>query len=102
MQDETLKFEDNSMQNSLTVTRFQSDADRLPVQRKKNPIQRLTAIVVILPQALVFAAASGIEANVELYTAVLVGIILLFWPIAHCLYKPHNSTHGRVTSTLPK
>jgi MFS superfamily sulfate permease-like transporter len=102
MQDETLKFEDNSMQNSLTVTRFQSDADRLPVQRKNNAIQRLTSIVVILPQALVFAAASGVEANVELYTAVFVGTILLLWPIAHCFYKPQNSTHGRVTSTLPK
>jgi hypothetical protein len=94
MQDETLKFEDNSMQNSLKVTRFQSD--RLPVQRKSNSIAAITAVAVILPQALVFAAASGIEAKVELYAAVAIGTVLAALSIAHHLQKPRNFT------TLPK
>lgn len=100
MPDETLKFEDNSMQSSLKVTRFQSD--RLPVQRKNNLIKGLTAVVVILPQALVFAAASDIEAKAELYTAVVIGTVLAAWLISHSLHKSRNVIQNSVRSTILK
>lgn len=99
MQDETVKFEDNTMQNSLKVTRFQ--CDRPPVQRNSNSIVGITAVAVILPQALVFAAASGIEAKAELYTAVVIGTALIAWLVARRLHKPSNFTRNSQTTTFP-
>jgi Sulfate permease family len=97
MQNETLKFEDNSMKNPLKVTRFQFDP--LPVQYKSNLTKGLTAVAVILPQALAFAAASGIEAKGELYTTVVAGTFLTALAIVRCLqgtylnknFKEYNS-----------
>lgn len=83
MQDAALKFEDNSMQNSLKVTSFPTDY--LPVQRKSNLTKGLIAVVVILPQALALAAASGIEAKGELYTTVVAGTFLTALAIARSL-----------------
>jgi MFS superfamily sulfate permease-like transporter len=100
MPDETLKFEDNSMQSSLKVTRFQPD--RLPVQRKSSLIKGLISIAVILPQALAFAAASGIEAKAELYTAVVIGTVLAAWLISHSLHKSRNLIQNSVKSTILK
>lgn len=101
MPDETLKFEDNSMQSSLKVTRFQPE-DRLPVQRKNSRIKGLIAVAVILPQALAFAAASGIEAKAELYTAVVMGTVLAAWLISHSLNKSRNFIQNSIRSTILK
>lgn len=71
------------MQSPLQVTRFKSS--RLLAPRKSNPVKALTAVAILLPQALVFAAASGIGAKAELYTTVLAGIVLAALAIARSL-----------------
>lgn len=59
------------MQSSLKLTR--SKRDRL--LNRSNLTRGLTAVVVLLPQALAFAAASGVELKAELYIAVVVGTV---------------------------
>ncbi|HAA27847.1 MAG TPA: hypothetical protein DCE56_09515 [Cyanobacteria bacterium UBA8553] len=100
------------MQSSLKVTPVKSDCtprsargDRFLVQHKSNLIKGLTAVVVILPQALVFAAASGIEPKAELYTAIVTGTVLTAWLMTRRLHRPRlqkNFTQSSVMSTIPK
>lgn len=61
------------MQNSLKLPRFKGD--RLPTKRKSNITGGVTALVVLLPQALVFVAASEVEHKAEFYIAVVVGTV---------------------------
>ena len=61
------------MQNSLKLGSFKGD--RLLAKRKSNLTGGLTALVVLLPQALVFVAASEVEHKAEFYIAVVVGTI---------------------------
>lgn len=63
------------MQSSLKLTR--SKRDRLP--NRSNLTRELTAVVVFLPQALAFAATSGVELKAELYIAVVVGTVAGHW-----------------------
>ena len=61
------------MQSSLKLSRLKGD--RLFAKRKINFTGGLTAVVVLLPQALAFAAASEVEPKAELYIAVVVGTV---------------------------
>ena len=74
------------MQSSLNVTR--STSSPLLAQRKSNSLGGFTAIAILLPQALAFVAASGIEAKAELYTAVVAGTVLVALAIARFLQRP--------------
>lgn len=88
------------MQRSLKLTRFK--CDRLLAHCKSDLTRGLTAVVVFLPQALAFAAASGVEPKAEFYTAVVAGTVaaaLVFSPILQgsCLGKNLKGGRG-VTS----
>lgn len=60
------------MQSSLKLPRFKGD--RLLAKRKSNLTKGLT-LAILLPQALIFVAASEIEHKVEFYIAVVVGTV---------------------------
>lgn len=68
------------MQNSLKLPRFKSD--RLLAKRKSNLTGGLTALVVLLPQALVFVAASEVEHKAEFYIAVVIGTVAVAFAIS--------------------
>lgn len=49
----------------------------------------LTAVVVLLPQALVFTAASGVEFKTELYTVVVVATVAAALIVSRSLQGPY-------------
>lgn len=76
------------MESSRKVTRFKSSF--LPSTRQSKPFVGLTALVVLLPQALAFAAASGTEAKTELYTVFITGSVIIAWVITGHLKTPNS------------
>lgn len=82
------------MQRSLPVIHFQSEP--VLVQRKSNLIKELIALTVILPQALAFAAASGVEPKAELYTTVIAGSVFMAWAVARRLQGAYLKKNSKV------
>lgn len=67
------------MQSSLKLPRFKSD--RLLTKRKSNLTKGLT-LAILLPQALIFVAASEVEHKAQFYLAVVIGTVAAALAIA--------------------
>lgn len=75
------------------LTRFKFE--RLLARSQSDFRRGLTAVVVFLPQALAFTAASGIEPKFELYTAIVVGTVVAALVVSRSLQRPYLGIRGR-------
>jgi MFS superfamily sulfate permease-like transporter len=84
------------MQSLLKLRRCQGE--RLLAKRKSNLIGGLTALAVLLPQALVFVAASEVEHKAEFSIAVVLGTVAA--ALAISFLGKSSKSGDNVTPTL--